>query len=118
MSDNPTVVTINNTDYYAPSDAIDYLFKVGNRIVNTSNSTVYLYGEFREYGNSYSGYPRITCPSNTYCYLTTSYNSNYQTLNVSSYEVKARTFSDLFLIGTVTSVNNSITDFKQIINSI
>ena len=113
MADNPTVVTINNTDYYAPSDSIDHLYKVGNRLVNTSGSTIYLYGEFREYGNNYSGYPRITCPSNTYCYLTSSYNSSYQTLNVSSYEVKARSFSDLFLIGTVIVCLMAILIFKK-----
>jgi len=113
MADNSTVVVINNTEYYVPSDAIDNLFRVGNRLVYTGSNTIYLYGEFREYGNSYTGYPRITCPSNTYCYITPSYNSNYQTLNVSSYEVKTRSFSDLFLIGTVIVCLMAILIFKK-----
>lgn len=113
MADNPTVVTINDTEYYAPSDYIDNIIVVNNRLVNTGASTIYLYADFREYGNNYTGYPRITCPSNTYCYLTSSYNSNYQTLTVNKYEIKNRNFSDLFLISTVIVGLLAILIFKR-----
>lgn len=97
----PTIVTINGTDYYVPNDSVDDLIISGNHLINISSNTVYLYGEFREYGNNYSGYPRITCPSNTYAYITQSYNSSYQTLNVSSFEVKQKTLSDTFLMTVI-----------------
>lgn len=99
--ESPTVVTINGTDYYIPSDYVDSLVVVGNHLVNIGSNTVYLYAQFREYNVSSSGYPRITCPANTYAYIQQSYQSNSQTLNVSSYEVKNRSFSDIYLLGVL-----------------
>lgn len=61
--ESPTVITINGTDYYIPSDYVDSLVVVGNHLVNIGSNTVYLYAQFREYNVSSSGYPRITCPA-------------------------------------------------------
>lgn len=99
--ESPTVININGTDYYVPSDYVDYLVVINDHLVNIGSNTVYLYANFREYGVNSSGYPRITCPANTYAYITQSYNSTYQTLNVSSYEIKNRSFNDIFLIGVL-----------------
>ena len=99
--ESPTVIEINGTEYYVPSDYIDYLIVVDNHLVNIGNNTITLYHNFREYNVSNSGYPRITCPANTYAYITQSYSSGFQTLNVSSYEIKNRSFNDLFLIGVL-----------------
>lgn len=101
MSEEPTVITINGTDYYCPSDYIDYLTVIDGYLINTGSSTVYLYADFREYGVNYSGYPRITCQANYKAYITQSYNSSSQTLRVNSYTIKNRSFNDLFLIGVV-----------------
>lgn len=113
MAENPTVVTINGTDYYVPKESIDDLVVIGNRLVNIGNSTVYLYGNFREYNNNTSGYPRITCQSNYYCYITSSYNAQSQTLNVSSYEIKNRSFDDVFLMLTIVIGILSMMLFKR-----
>lgn len=99
--ESPTVVTINGDDYYVPSDYVDNLIIVGNHLINIGSNTIYLYADFREQGVNGSGYPRITCPSNTYAYILQTYSSSYQTLNVSSYEIKNRSFNDLFLIGVL-----------------
>lgn len=108
-----TIVTINGTDYYCPADVIDYLTVVDGFLINTSNTTVYLYHNFREYSNNSAGYPRITCQPYYKAYYTASYNSNSSTLSVSSYEIKNRSFSDLFLIGVVIVGILSIMLFRK-----
>ena len=101
MADSPTIVTINGTDYYCPSDYVDNLIVVNGYLINTGSQTIYLYGDFREYNNSYSGYPRITCQANYNAYITQSYNTTSQTLSIQSFEVKNRSFNDIFLIGVI-----------------
>lgn len=108
-----TIIEINGTDYYCPSDYVDNLVVVDNRLVNTGSNSITLYHNFRENGVSNSGYPRITCPSNTYAYITQSYNSSYQTLNVNAYTIKNRSFNDLFLIGCVIVGILSIMLFRR-----
>lgn len=99
--EEPTVIEINGTEYYVPSDYVDYLIVVDNHLINIGSQSITLYANFRENGVNSSGYPRITCPTNTYAYIYQSYNSSYQTLTVSSYEIKNRSFNDLFLIGVL-----------------
>lgn len=108
-----TIVEINGTEYYCPNDYVDDLVVVDNRLVNTGSQTITLYHEFREYGTSNSGYPRITCPSNTYAYISQSYSSSYQTLTINAYTIKNRSFSDLFLIGCVIVGILSIMLFRR-----
>lgn len=91
-------VEINGTEYYCGADQVQYIEYEDNYIFNTSGSTITLYGSLREYGNNYSGYPRITIGSYQKAYITQSYNSGYQTLNVSSYEVLQRKFSDTYML--------------------
>lgn len=108
-----TIVEVNGTEYYCPTEAVDYLTVVDGALINTSNSTVYLYHNFREYGDNSKGYPRITCQPYYKAYYTASYNSNSYTLNVNSYEIKNRSFNDLFLIGVVIVGLLSIMLFKK-----
>lgn len=91
-------VNINGTDYYCGSDQVQYLVFENNYITNVSGSTITLYGSLREYGNNSSGYPRIIVGSYQKAYIQTSYNSTAATLNVSSYEVLNRNFSDTYLL--------------------
>lgn len=93
-----TIIEINGIEYYAPADYVDYIVVVGDAIVNTSNSTIYLYRNLREYNNSQSGYPRITLQPYYKGYIQNSYNSTASTLVVDEYKVKARKFNDSFMI--------------------
>lgn len=101
MADSPTIININGTDYYCPSDRLDDLFVIDGALINTSSSTVTLYGSFRETGVNNSGYPRINCSSFQKATYQSSYNASVSTLTVSSYEVNNRSFDDVFLIGVV-----------------
>lgn len=88
----PCSININNSEYYVPCDRIEDLVVVDNRLINTSSSTINLYSDFINYGDSTSGYPRITCPSNTTAYIRNSYNGSQSILNVSTYDVITRSF--------------------------
>lgn len=101
MNDEGCIITINGTDYYYPCDKKDFLIVADGHLINTSGSSFTLYHEFPEYGNSISGYPRITCNSNAMAYIRNSYSStSYQTLQVDSAEFKTShfTFDVLLLI--------------------
>lgn len=95
------IVNVNGTDYYVSSDNVDYLTEIDGYLVNTSNSTIYLYKTIRINGDSSSGYPRITCPSMTRCYLQSSQQAMAQTISVSSYSVKSRKFTDSYLLSVL-----------------
>lgn len=88
----PCVVTINSSEYYVPCDRVDDLVVVDRRLINTSSSSITLYSEFAVYGDSTSGYPRITCPSNTTAYYRSQYNGNSSILTVSSYDIGYRSY--------------------------
>lgn len=90
MNEEVAIVEINGTDYYVPSDSLQYLVVVNNRLVNVGTSTITLYANFRESGVSSSGYPRISVSSMQYATYQSSYNSTSSTLNVSSYNVENR----------------------------
>ena len=99
MNDDPCVVTVNGTDYYCPCDYVDNLIVADGYLINTGSSTVTLYRSFPDYYTANSGYPRITCRSNTRAYLTQSYNSTGSTISVSSFDVKNRhTSNDVLLL--------------------
>lgn len=93
MNDKPCIITINGTDYYYPCDRRDDIIKVGNHLVNVGSSTITMYRDFVTYGDSSSGYPRITMPSNTYAYYRSTATSNTTTMNISSVEFKQSSFS-------------------------
>lgn len=101
MADSPTVISINGTDYYCPSDYVDYLVVIDGSLINTGSNTITLYHEFRDYDDRYAGYPRITCQANYKAYITQSYNSTSTSLHIDSFEIKNRSFNDLFLIGVM-----------------
>lgn len=100
--DDVTIVTINGVDYYVGADLLQYLVVINNRLVNTSGSTIYLYGSIREYQNSQSGYPRITAQSYTNAVIQSSYNSSYSSLVVDDYSVKSRHINDSVLLAILT----------------
>lgn len=106
MNEDACVITINDTDYYYPCDKKDSISIIDNHLINTSATAFTLYHEFPEYGNSSSGYPRITCNSNTMAYIRTSYSStSYQTLVVNSAEFKTSHFSfDVLLLIVLVGV--------------
>lgn len=91
-------IEINDTEYYCGADQVQYLVYENNYIFNTSGSTITLYGSLREYGVNSSGYPRITIGSYQKAYIQQSYNSTASTLNVRSYEVVQRKFTDQYLL--------------------
>lgn len=88
----PCIVEVNNNDYYIPCDRVDDLVVVDSRLINTSSSSITLYREFIQYGDNYSGYPRITCPSYTTAYYRSSSSATSSILAVSSYNVLDREF--------------------------
>lgn len=92
------VITINNTNYYVPCDSIDNLIRIDNKLVNIGSNTINLYHDFITYGDSASGYPRITCSSNQFCYIRQSYNSNVSNLTINSYDVINRNYSNSILL--------------------
>lgn len=101
----PCVVSVNGTDYYAPCDRIEYLFVDGNRLYNSHSQSITLYGSLAVYGDSSSGYPRITCPTYTTAYYRSSYNANNNILNVSSFDVGYRTFgTEIYLLIVILGV--------------
>ena len=90
MNDEGCVIEINGNEYYCPCDSVDYLIVDNGYLINTSNSTVTLYSSYPDYYVNNSGYPRITCRSNTKAYITQSYNTQGSTLQINSYEVVNR----------------------------
>lgn len=98
MGNDVVIITINGVDYYAGADVVDYLVVINGNLVNTSNSTITLYGSLREYNNSYSGYPRISAQSYYKATITQSYQVQPSTLVVNSYEVKQRHFQNNYLM--------------------
>lgn len=103
--DNVTVIEINGTEYYCPTDSLQYLVFVNNRLVNVGSSTITLYHEFRESGVNNSGYPRISIASMQYATYQSSQGVQSSTLNVSSYEVQSRvTPTNTFLLIAIVLV--------------
>lgn len=99
MAEKPCVVSINNTNYYYPCDYSDYLVVMDNSLINIGSQSINLYHDFIIYGDNTSGYPRITCPTNTKAYIRQSYSSsNYQILNVQSFEFINRNISNNILL--------------------
>lgn len=98
MGDDVVTVTINGVTYYVGADVVDYLVVVNGNLINTSNSTITLYGSFREYQNNTSGYPRISAQSYYKATIQQSYQSTSQTLTVNSYTVNHRKFTDNYLM--------------------
>lgn len=97
--DNVATVEINGVTYYVPSDSLQYLIVVDNRLVNVGSSTITLYHTFRESGVNSSGYPRISIASMQYATYQQSQGVTSSTLNVSSYEVQSRvTPTNTFLL--------------------
>lgn len=106
MSDKPCKVNVNGNDYYAPCNLVDYLVVVDNRLINTYSSSITLYSSYQVYNDSSSGYPRITCPSNTTAYIRNSYNSsNYSIVDVNSFSVTTRSFGfEIYLFIVILGV--------------
>lgn len=98
MNDDSCVVEINGVKYYTACNLVDYLVVDDGYLINTYGSSTTLYYEYPDYYTSGSGYPRITCPSNTKAYYRQSYNATGNTLNVSSYKVINRHTSNDFLL--------------------
>lgn len=99
MNDEGCIITINGTDYFYPCDRRDDIILVDGSIINTSSNTITLYHEFPEYGDNYSGYPRIYLPSNTRGYYRSSYGSNYSNLVVNSMSFQSSKYSlDFYLM--------------------
>lgn len=103
--DNVATVEINGVEYYVPTDYLQYLVVVDNRLVNVGTSTVTLYHTFRENGVNSSGYPRISAASMQYATFQQSQGVTATTLNVSSYEVQHRvTPTNTFLLIAIVLV--------------
>lgn len=98
MNDKPCVVTVNGTQYFVSCSGLEYLVVFDNALINTSSSTIYLYSSFPNYGDNYSGYPRITAPANQKARYTASYNSTTTQLTVNSYNVTHRYISNEVLL--------------------
>lgn len=106
MSDKPCKVNINGDDYYAPCNMVDYLVVVDNRLINTYSSSITLYSDYVVYNDNTSGYPRITCPSNTTAYIrTSSGSSSYSIVNVNSFSVVTRSIGfEIYLFLVILGV--------------
>lgn len=103
--DNVATVEINGTTYYVPTDYLQYLVVVDNRLVNVGSSTITLYHTFRESGVNSSGYPRISVASMQYATYQATQGSTASTLNVTSYEVQHRvTPTNTFLLIAIVLV--------------
>lgn len=94
-------IDINGIEYFYPCDYHDSIIQVGSAIINTGSTQITLYSSFPEYGDNSSGYPRIVLPVNTKGYLRTSYNSQYQTVNVNEMKFLDTRFSNGFLLNIV-----------------
>ena len=90
-------IDINGDDYYYPCDRSDDIYFDGGHVINSSSSTITLYGSYQVYNDNTSGYPRITIPSYGYGYRTSSRGATPTTLQVSSYEFVNRSWDNMFL---------------------
>ena len=66
MNDEPCVVQINGTNYYAACNVIDNIVydSVNSVLINTSGSSITLYYSYPVINDNSSGYPRITASAN------------------------------------------------------
>lgn len=99
--DGVCVVTINGVDYYCPADMVQYLVYDGSILFNASSSTITLYRNVRTYGDNSSGYPRISLQSMSKPVYYSSQNANYTQLQVDSFIVKSRSFSEMYILGVL-----------------
>lgn len=103
MNDEPCVIQINGTNYYAACNVLDNIVfdETNNRLINTSGSSIVVYYDYPQLNDNYSGYPRIQANANQVFYYRNSYNGNNQSLTVNSYEVINRHTSNDFLLMVV-----------------
>lgn len=102
---NVAQIEINGVTYYVPADQLDYLVVVDNHLVNVGATTITLYHNFREIGNSSSGYPRVSASPLSMAVYQASYSSTATTLNVSAFEVQHRvTPTNTFLLIAIVVV--------------
>lgn len=107
MNDEPCVIQINGTNYYAACNVLDNIVfdETNNRLINTSGSSITLYYDYPQLNDSYSGYPRIQANANQVFYYRQSYSSQNTSLNVGSYKVVNRhTSNDVLLMVVLIGV--------------
>lgn len=74
MDSNVIEIEINGRTYYIEADRLPDLSYINGKLVNTSNSTIYL---VTDYGTE-TVYPRIQCSAMSQCRYYGSYSSSYQ----------------------------------------
>ena len=74
MDSNVIEIEINGRTYYIEADRLADLAYINNKLVNTSNSAIYL---VTDYGTE-TVYPRIQCSAMSQCRYYGSYSSSYQ----------------------------------------
>ena len=82
MDENYIIITINGVNYYIAADRLNDLAYIDNKLVNVSNSSIYLVNNF-DYNNQY---PRIQCSAMSQCILK-QYNTSNYSLVTSNYSL-------------------------------
>lgn len=85
MDSNVVEIEINGRKYYIEADRLPDLAYINGKLVNTSNSTIYLVTDY----STETVYPRIQCSSMSQCRYYGSYNSSYQAVT-SNYTVTSK----------------------------
>lgn len=113
MNDEPCVVSVNDTEYYAACNVIDYIVLVDDELINTSSSSITLYHDYPDINDNYSGYPRIQASGNQKFYYRASYNYSSSALTVNQYSIVNRHTSNDFLLTLVVIFLLVINLFKR-----
>ena len=85
MDSNVVEIEINGRTYYIEADRLPDLNYINGKLVNVSNSTIYLVTDYAVD----TTYPRIQCSAMSQCRYYSSYNSGYQAVT-SNYSVKSK----------------------------
>ena len=84
MDSNVIEIEIDGRTYYIEADRLPDLAYINNKLVNTSNTTIYLVSGY----STETIYPRIQCSAMQQCRYYGSYSTNYQAVT-SNYTVKS-----------------------------
>lgn len=84
MDSNYVEIEINGRTYYIEADRLPDLAYINNKLVNTSNSTIYLVTDY----STETTYPRIQCSAMSQCRYYGSYSSSYQAVT-SNYTLRS-----------------------------
>lgn len=85
MDSNVIEIEINGRTYYIEADRLPDLAYINNKLVNTSNDTIYLVSDY----DVQTVYPRIQCSAMSQCRYYGSYSSSYQAVT-SNYTVQSK----------------------------